>query len=108
VTGRRKTAVEHHDLRHLEVDGESIEFTSATVTQETIWIEADSQWSKSTPSWHGQIVSGSYRPDLIETGLVHMLLGETLSGRTLSGYFLISRPGARGVDITGSGTLTLS
>jgi hypothetical protein len=106
VTGRRKTAVEHHDLRHLEADGESIEFTSATVIHERIWTEAASQWG--TPSWHGQIVSDFYRPDLIEAGLVHMLLGETRSGRTLSWYFLISRPGARGVDIAGSGTPTIN
>jgi hypothetical protein len=108
MTGRNKTASEHFDLDSLSVDASVGEFTSSTITQEPPGPKPSPNGSEGHRKWHGQIVTDSYHPDIIELNLTHTLLGKTSHNKTLTGYFLITRAHSRGVDIAGSGTLTIT
>jgi hypothetical protein len=96
MTSRRKTAIEHYDLHDLTIDGAEVEFSMATITQETSWTETVHQWVKNSTEWHGQIVSDAYTPDIVEMNLLHTFFGNTLNGQSPTGYFLISRGHSRG------------
>ena len=103
MTGRPDTTVDLYDLVELTVDGKPVEFTAATITQETVWMGSGER-QHTVRRWHGQIVWDGSR---IDAALLHTLVGRT-NDHTLRGFFRISRAHSLGVDIDDSGALILT
>jgi hypothetical protein len=98
-----QVTLDFYDLVDLTVDGKLVEFTSATITQETEWVESGGN-QHSVRRWHGQIVTHQSR---IEPARLHTFIGRT-TDRTLGGFFRISRTFSRSIDIDGSGSLLVA
>lgn len=92
-----------YDLVDLTVDGRLVEFTSATITQETEWVESGGN-QHTMRHWHGQIVTNHSR---IEPVRLHTFIGRT-NDCTVGGFFRVSRTFSRSIDIDGSGALLVA
>jgi hypothetical protein len=106
---RRRVVREDYHLRSLTIDGEPVEFRSATITKETTMLEAGSEWIEGTWGWRGMIDSDTYTPDIADLGESHSFEAESVDGKTLTGDLLISRSGGHGVTriVGGSEPLTI-
>lgn len=95
--------LDFYDLVDLRVDGGLVEFTSATITQETEWVGSGRN-RHTVRRWHGQIVSYASR---IEPARPHTFVGRT-NDYTVEGFFRISRTFSRSIDIDGIGSLRVA
>ena len=100
-------AEEHFDLHAISVDGERVEFESATVTKKSSWVVALADWIRGMASWRGQIVSKTYRVDADQSGHEHTLRALGPQDQTIAGDFT-QEPNSRGADLTGAGELTVT
>ena len=96
-------SLDFYDLVDFTVDGRLVDFTSATITQETEWV-GSGEAQHLVRSWHGQIVTYDR---LIDSALLHTLVGRT-DDSTLEGFFRISHNFSRSIDIEGSGALIVA
>ena len=108
MTERTKTHIDHYDLVTLTVDEQPVVFTTATIVEETIWVEGVNQWVLGGTGWHGQIVWDIYAPGIVHTEMPRKFSGQTAKGQALEGHFMITQSHIRGVDFDGSGILTVS
>ncbi len=108
MTIRTKTHITHYDLVTLTVDEKPVLFTTATIVEETTWLEAVTEWVRGATGWHGQIVWDIYAPGIVHTEMPRKFSGQTAKGEALDGQFLITQSHIRGVDFDGHGTLTVS
>ena len=91
------------DLYHLVdlfIDGKLVAFTSATITQETVWV-GSGETQRTVRHWYGQIASDGFG---IDSARLHTLVGRT-NDLILRGFFRTGRVLPACCDITGSGAL---
>ena len=100
MTTESETIVDLYYLVDLTVDGKLVEFTSATITQETLWIGSGER-ERTVRHWHGHIVSDGYG---LDAARLHTLVGRT-NDHILRGFFRTGRDLSAGLDINGSGAL---
>ena len=107
---RRKTVTEDYPLRSLTIDGNPVDFQSATIYKDTTMLEAGSKWIEDTWSWRGVIISNTYTPDIADLGESHSFEAESVNGKTLAGDLLIQNMVANGMTriVGGSEPLTIS
>jgi hypothetical protein len=101
--GPSEIAFDFYDLVDLKVDGRHVEFTSATITQETEWVGSGGN-QNTVRRWHGQIVTYD---TWIEPARLHTFVGRT-NDCTLGGFFRITRTFSRSIDIDGSESLLVA
>lgn len=100
MTTESETIVDHYHLVDLVVDGKLVEFTSATITQETVWVGSGER-QRTVRRWYGQIVSNGFG---IDVARLHTLVGRT-NDLILRGFFRTGRVLPECLDMTGSGAL---
>ena|SRR5688572_28221000 len=100
MTTESETIVDLYHLVDLVIDGKLVEFTSATITQETVWVGSGER-QRTVRRWYGQIVSDSYA---IDASRLHTLVGRT-NDLILRGFFRTGPVLPACLDVTGSGAL---
>ena len=107
MADRDNTETEDYHLVNLMVDGQRVEFATATITRSTTW-EGEAGTRRRVSRWSGEIVSDTNQLGIDAGTLIHDLLAETADSQVLEGYFTITASHAKGFDIAGNGELTIT
>ena len=107
MADRDNAETEDYHLVNLVVDGQRVQFATATITRSTTW-QGEAGTRRRVSRWSGEIVSDTNQLGNDGSPLIHALLAETADSQVLEGSFTITGWHAKGFDVAGNGELTIT
>jgi len=95
------------ELVMLEIDDRPIDFVSATLTKEPVWVIRGNRRVRGVSRWHCRMVSESYAVGPRQMRAQHLLTGLTLNGRSVIGQFGIASVNFNCIEFTSNGVVAL-